>query len=253
MLLAAIALVFLLSAAMTLKYVGEIFSNQAGAPVPNVESQPLNTPPTNEAPTTLAQPDGASSIERGRIVAATAPKIGTPEWTTWYQNLTAEDRRSWAMAEDDKKTLSLPTQIEKGKMMIEPWNRSTNRLFNSVILTNYKTLLHLQRAIGVRPFQIKTIRTEKGLVSSIGARLADRALRVAWDEQKVSESAQSDKKGWESPVPQAIPEDMFLTSGGKEIGFANRERSFRTKWEDAPPESLVFPLALDSEYRVSVP
>jgi len=206
----------------------------------------------SEPISTIARPNeiiAASNTERGRAVGKSMPKLGTAEWTKWYQALSPVDRHSWAMAQDEQEKQPEMAKIEKGKIQIKKWTNSSSGLFKTTMVTNYKPLLEMQRKTGVRPFQIKTVRTENGLLSTLNARLAQQTVHIAWDNQKVTESAQVNEKGWESPIPQAIPEDMFLTSGGKEIAFKNKEKSFKAIWDSAPLGNLVFPLALDSEYR----
>ncbi len=152
-------------------------------------------------------------------------------------------------AEEHNTSIPEASSEQRAGIKIKPWNGGTGNRFKPIILTDYKPLLRMQSGTSTRPLHISTVRSDTGLVSSVGARLANTGLQVNWGTHEVAEVKSSDGDRGAGPVPQVMPAEMFLTSRGNEIGYKNGNKSFKTTWEAPSPNSVVFPLALDSEYR----
>ena len=96
----------------------------------------------SEPISTIARPNeiiAASNTERGRAVGKSMPKLGTAEWTKWYQALSPVDRHSWAMAQDEQEKQPEMAKIEKGK--IQQLNYLLHKIKPSVELVSSKKFI----------------------------------------------------------------------------------------------------------------
>jgi len=182
-------------------------------------------------------------IVRGREVAKTAPRLGTPEWMKWYTGLSTTDRLAWAIATDEMLAPPEPTRAEKESVRVEEW-KSPTPLFPAKVLWNYRPLLRMDKSVSIRPLQVETIRTANGgLISAFWARRAKNSIVVDWDNSSVVKGNADNAKSVGGPSPQYVPPGMFLIAGNGKLGYDNNGAGFSDKW---PRDSAVFPLALDS-------
>ena len=102
----------------------------------------------NPLPQKISYPKDPITVERGKEVAKTAPKISSPEWMAWYKGLSAEDRRAWAIATDEMLTPPEASQAQKDAVRIETWQpANVPPLFPAKVLFNYRPLLRMEKGV----------------------------------------------------------------------------------------------------------